>query len=158
LKKKKKETYPPYHSAQRPNSRHPFPRSGPSPAVPFLCFFLPLTRRPLLSASPRPPSFFFLSSVSPARRRRRDSRCVPPLPLPFLPTRVGQLRQLTPCDQLGSLPPSLRPSRDGRGHQWQAPPPGILPPPLTFLSLLLFKLELELLPFPLHSNHTSTRT
>jgi hypothetical protein len=35
---------------------------------------------------------------------------------------------------------------------------GISQPPLTFLSLLLFKLALELLHFPLHSQHTNTRT
>jgi hypothetical protein len=46
---------------------------------------------------------------------------------------------------------------DGRRQQWQAPPPGILPPPLAFLSLLLFKLELELLLTPLHPQHTTTR-
>jgi hypothetical protein len=64
-KRKKRKAYPPYLSAQRPNSRHPFPRSGPSPAVPFLFFLEPLTRRPRLSASPLPFPFFFLSSAQP---------------------------------------------------------------------------------------------
>jgi hypothetical protein len=35
---------------------------------------------------------------------------------------------------------------------------GIPPPPLAFLSLLLFKLALELLHSPLHPQHTNTRT
>jgi hypothetical protein len=35
---------------------------------------------------------------------------------------------------------------------------GIPPPPLAFLSLLLFKLALELLHSPLHPHHTNTRT
>jgi hypothetical protein len=35
---------------------------------------------------------------------------------------------------------------------------GIPPPPLAFLSLLLFKLALELLHFPLHPQHTNTCT
>jgi hypothetical protein len=64
-KKKKKKTYPPYLSAQHTNSRHPFPRSGPSPAVPFFFFLEPLTRRPRLSASSLPFTFFFLSPAQP---------------------------------------------------------------------------------------------
>jgi hypothetical protein len=80
-------------------------------------------------------------------------------PFPFFPTRAGQLRQLTTHDQLGSLP-SLSPSRDGRGHQWQAPPrdPSASPRLSLSPSEFLYKLELELLLTPLHSKHTTTRT
>jgi hypothetical protein len=56
---------------------------------------------------------------------------------------------------LGTFPPFLAPSRDGRGHQWQAPPLGARPPPFAFLPLALFKHALELLRLPLHLQHTN---
>jgi hypothetical protein len=38
----------------------------------------------------------------------------------------------------GVVSPFLAPSRDGRGHQWQAPPPGVLLPPVTSFPLALY--------------------
>jgi hypothetical protein len=39
---------------------------------------------------------------------------------------------------IGVVSPFLALSRDGRGHQWQAPPPGILLPPVASLPLALY--------------------
>jgi hypothetical protein len=59
---------------------------------------------------------------------------------------------------IGVISPFLAPSRDGRGHQWQAPPLGAHSPPLAFLPLALFKPVLERLRLPLPSQHTHSPT
>jgi hypothetical protein len=59
---------------------------------------------------------------------------------------------------IGGRFPSFAPSRDGRGHQWQAPPPRARSPPLTFFPLALFKLAHKPLRLPLPLQHTNTRT
>jgi hypothetical protein len=55
---------------------------------------------------------------------------------------------------VGAVSPFLAPSRDGRGHQWQAPPLGARPPSFAFLPVLLFKPVLDGLRLPLPSQHT----
>jgi hypothetical protein len=45
-------------------------------------------------------------------------------------------------------------NRDGRGHQWQAPPLGACSPPLALLPMLLLKPVLERLRLPLPSQRT----
>jgi hypothetical protein len=53
--------------------------------------------------------------------------------------------------------PSLNPSRDGRGHQWQAAGRPI-PFPLRLPPCALFKLAHKPLRLPLPLQHTNTRT
>jgi hypothetical protein len=55
---------------------------------------------------------------------------------------------------IGAVSLSFAPSRDGRGHQWQAPPLGARSPSLALLSVMLFKHVLERLRLPLPSQRT----
>jgi hypothetical protein len=82
-------------------------------------------------------------------------------PSPFLFPRGADDRgppvSLSPSPFLSSSPRCPAGRRDGRGHQWQAPPLGVRPSPLAFLPLALFKLAHEPLRLPLPLQHPSTR-
>jgi hypothetical protein len=108
----------------------------PHPAVarhPHLLYLFPVDAddwAPPVSLSPPP----FLSSSSP--RCPADPappcdprRARPPLHLPFLSPRP--IKSITLPWSIRSFP-SLSPSRDGCGHQWQAPPLGVRPPRFAF--------------------------
>jgi hypothetical protein len=118
-KKKRKHRRLPFQP-RRPSGPSANTRAGPPLLLSFFFFPATVTPGPRLSASPSP----FLSSSSsrcptdptPPRNPRRAR----PSPyLPFLsPQPIKAIKP--PRDQLGRYFPSLNPSRDGRGHQWQA--------------------------------------
>jgi hypothetical protein len=153
-KKEKKHIFPPFGPARpvgppnHPAAAHltaSFPFSSQTPNLGPACQPHPL---PFLSSPPR---------CQPTRRRRANPatpRHFPSLP----PHQTGQLRQLTPPPINLSRYLPLEPSRDGRGHQWQAPPLEVRSPPLAFLPLALFRHALELLHSPFHPQHTTPRT
>jgi hypothetical protein len=114
---------------------------------------LSLTPRPHLSASPLSPSFLLflcLAGLPPQPR-------IPPRPAspPSFSSSLGlPIKAINhPCSS-GVVSLSFAPSRDSRGHQWQAPPLGASSPSLALLPVLLFKPVLERLRLPLPSQHT----
>jgi hypothetical protein len=103
---------------------------------------LSLTPGPHSSVSLPSPSFL-LSPASPACRRSRADPAAPRLS-PFLLSSTDlPIKAFNRPGTIGVVSPFLAPSRDGRGHQWQAPLLGARPPPFAFLPALLFKPVLD---------------
>jgi hypothetical protein len=156
LKKKRKKrenlTLLSFHP-NRPIAPHPAPAR-----VPFLFPFLllSLTPGPRSSVSPSPLPFL-LPPASPARRRSRANPVVPRLSPFLLSSPSLPIKAFNRPGTIGAVSPFLASSRDGRGHQWQAPPPGARSPPFAFLPALLFKPVIDCLRLPLHPQHTNTR-
>jgi hypothetical protein len=119
FEKKRKHRRLPFQP-RRPSSPSAITRVSPPLLLSFFFFSTTLTPGLRLSASPSP----FLSSSSPRcptdpAPPRNPRRARPSPYLRFLSPRPIKAIKL-PCDQLGRYFPSLNPSRDGRGHQWQA--------------------------------------
>jgi hypothetical protein len=103
--KEKKKAYLLTFSARRPSGPSIPSRSGPSSSS----FSLrALTSGPRLSASPLPFPFFFLSPLL-SRPGAAAILAAPGRPSTFPSSLRGQLRQLISRDQLGPLPPFLKP-------------------------------------------------
>jgi hypothetical protein len=149
-RKKRKQTLLTFRPSQACRPTKPS-RSGPPNRPPFLFFSADAdTWAPPVSLT-LSPSFLLPHLAAQPTRRRRANPAAPRHFPSFPPHQTGQLRQLTPPSINWSCYLPLAPSRDGRDHQWQAPPLGVRPPPLAFLPLALFKLVFKLLPSPLPS-------
>jgi hypothetical protein len=150
-KRKKRKSYPPYLSAQTAQQpTNPLPRAGPCSLS--FSFAIADTWAPLVSLSLSP----FLSS-SPCLAGLPPQPRIPPRPVSspsFLSSPDLPIKALNRPRSIGAVSPFLAPSRDGRGHQWQAPPLGARSPPLAILPLALLKPVLERLRLPLPSQHT----
>jgi hypothetical protein len=138
-----------------PAAHRPSPLTGPPLPLSFLFFccrsHLGPTRQPLHLPLP------FL--LPPARRPAAAAVRIPPRPA-FSPSFFSlaslPIKAFNRPGTIGAVSPFLAPSRDGRGHQWQAPPRSP-PSSLRLLPALLFKHALELLRLPLHTQHTNAR-
>jgi hypothetical protein len=137
-KKEKKETSAGHpFGPGGPAAHYRSPRAGPRPLSLFPFSLLSLTPGPHPSVSPLPLSFLLsppcLAGLPPRPR-------IPPRPAspPSFPSPLGlPIKAIKHLRSIGGRFPSFAPSRDGRGHQWQVPPPGARSPPLTFLPLAL---------------------
>jgi hypothetical protein len=122
LKKKRKKEKQRWFPFQPRWPKRPIkpPRAGPLLLFSFSFSPAALTSGARLSASPSPLSFLLRLAIQPSRRRRAIPAAPGRLPT-FLSSPRSQLRQSNPPEiNWDRYFPSLNPSRDGRGHQWQA--------------------------------------
>jgi hypothetical protein len=116
---------------------------------------LSLTPGPQSSVSPLPFLFFFLTPP-PGRPGAAANPAAPRLFPSFPSSSSLPIKAINHPRSSGAVSLSFAPSRDGRGHQWQAPPLGAPSPSLALLSVLLFKpvLEHPCLPLPSQRTHS----
>jgi hypothetical protein len=152
-KKKKGKPYLLTFRPKQPSSPPSFSPRRPTSPLSFSFSLLSLTPGPHSSVSPSPPSFLLLlclAALSPQPR-------IPPRPasFPSFPSSSSfPIKAINHPRSSGAVSLSFAPSRDGRGHQWQAPPLGAPSPSLALLPVLLFKPVLERLRLPLPSQRT----
>jgi hypothetical protein len=130
------------------------------PAFPFSFSFFPALTdawAPLVGLSLSSPFFlFFLCLAGLPPQPRITPR---PASFPSFPSSSSlPIKAINRSRSSGAVSLSFAPSRDGRGHQWQAPPLGARSPPLALLPVLLKPvLERLLLPLPSQRTHSLAR-